>query len=282
MKRSGYRLTSWVLVALLSATVGPTPAERAETENHQKVLIAGITEGPDPIPQIIWVPLDHVYPPIDLPQGRCDGRPDVTKGPAGHPVVTWAYKLRSDSDVALLRWDGSAWAPVEFVVATSANEIDPRAFTSLSGQIHVVFWVPGSPERVYYAQGRPGAFGNPRTVASGARRPSVTQWGGSVLVAFERDLGPGRQQIAVASASLGGSFVETPLFEVERSEPLDVVLHQEGGQLWMDWKSAAAEMAYSKNAKGLWSEPVAVPWNDPTWAGSEDVRKTIRDLVLGH
>ncbi len=271
----------WVLVALLSATAGPTHAQRADPDGHSKVLVAGITEGPDPIPQIFWGGVDRIYPPMDLPPDRSDGRPDVTRDPAGHPVVAWAYKLRGDHDVALLRWSGSAWLPVELVARTAADEIDPRAFASPSGQIHVVWWVPGSPERVDYAQGRPGSFGNPRTVAAGARRPSVTQWGPTVLVAFERDLGPGRQQIAVASAGVGGSFVEAPVLEVQRGEPLDVVLHQEAGQLWMDWKSSAAEMAYSKYSRGRWSEPVAVPWSNPTWAGSEDVRKAIRDLVLG-
>lgn len=263
-----------VLVSLLLLVSGGVAA----ADEAQHVLVVGITEGPDPIPQIVYAESGNVWPPIALDPRRNDGRPHVAKD-GSSPIVVWAYKLSSDHDVALLRWVGGAWAPLEIVAGGPQNEIDPRAFVSSSGLYHVVWWVPGGTPSVQYAQGRPATFGYRQTVASAARRPSVVQWLSSVLIAFERDAAGG-QQIVLATRGAVGAFTQTPLFLVARTEPLDVVIHTEGAKLWMDWKASNTEMAYSTASGTSWSQPQTVPWHDPSWAGTEEVRKTIRQLVL--
>ncbi len=267
-----------ILLLLLPALAGSPLAAGAPPADDQHVLVVAITEGPDPIPQIIWAAPDGIWPPIAVDPGRADGRPHIAHDGSG-PVVVWAYRSGGDHDVALLRWTGAAWAPLEIVAGGPANEIDPRAFVTSSGLIHAVWWVPHPTPVVQYAQGRPGTFGYRQSVAIAARRPSVVQWLGSVLVAFERDAAAG-QQIVLATRGGVGGFTQSPLFQVARTEPLDVVLHAEGGVLWMDWKASDTEMAYSIAAGATWSSPVTVPWHDPSWAGTEEVRATIRQIVL--
>jgi hypothetical protein len=99
-------------------------------------------------------------------------------------------------------------------------------------------------------------------------------------VAYERDSSPGHQEIVLATRGIIGAFSHETLFEIERTDPLDVVLHVEDGLLWMDWKASANEMAYSKKIGGVWTQPTAVPWEDQSWAGAEAARRLIRGLVL--
>lgn len=280
MRSTGTIRTLLVAGAAVSWAAGLIAAEPSGSQGGSPTLVASITEGPDPIPRVIWAPTDRIYPEIPTVPGRDDGRPDVFRDAAGNVIVTWAYRDGADYDVALLRWNGLAWAPVEFVTAGGSDEIDPRAAAGPGGQLHVVWWVAGPAERVYHAQGPPGALGYRQLVATDARRPAVAVVNGAPIIAWERTSGDGRQQIVVASRGFGGTFLPAPLFEVERSEPLDVALHYEGGVLWMDWKASDTEMAYSKRVRGLWTAPITVPWQEPTWEGSEEIRRDIRRIVL--
>ena len=273
--RKRYKLLT--IATLLSASVtGFLLAESGPSS-----LVVGITEGPDPIPRVIWEPNGRIYPGAILGEGRSDGRPDVSLDPAGNPVVAWSYKDGEDTDVALLRWLGEGWSPVDFVTSGSAVELDPRAFVSFGGIQHVVWWLDSPSERVFYVQGQPPrGFGYPELVGREGRRPSVAVLGAAVLVAYERSSAGGSQEIVLASRDALGGFTVQTLFEVEREEPLDVVLHAAGDQLWMDWKSSESEMAFSERVDGVWSTPILVPWADTSWAGSEELRSAIRKLVL--
>jgi hypothetical protein len=281
MTDTGRILKSWLAVLIVFAMVVPAiAAEPAENESDDGVLVAGITEGPDPIPQVIWADADSLYPSMDIPSGRSDGRPDVTEDRDGNPVVTWAYRNGADHDVALLVWGGRSWNPIEFVTSGSANEIDPRTFVDSAGQFDVVWWVPGAVDTVFHVRGTPASFGHPRAVAVGGRRPSVASFGGTTLLAYERDAKAGTQEIVLVSEGTGGAYVSRPLFVVEHAGPLDVALHHGDGRLWMDWRASGTSMAYSTSTNGSWSTPTAVPLADPTWSGTQQTRTLIRQLVL--
>jgi len=271
-KRNGYLLAAVISVALFSYV--PTSAD------DDCALVAGITEGPDPIPHVVWAPIDTFFPSIDLGPGRSDGRPDITEDPHGNPVITWARRQGIAQNIALLRWDGSDWFPVEFVTSGITERKDPRSHAKSSEYFHVVWWVAGATDRVYHTAGRPGAFGSARIVAENARRPSVIQSGMSVYVVYERATVPGSQEIVVATRSPAGSYLETPLFAVQRLGPLDIVIHEVRGRIWMDWKSSDNQMSYTTLVDGVWRAPEVVSWNDPSWAGSEATRVKIRDIVL--
>jgi hypothetical protein len=271
-KRNGYLLAAVISVALFSYV--PTSAD------DDCALVAGITEGPDPIPHVVWAPIDTFFPSIDLGPGRSDGRPDITEDSEGNPVITWIRRQGIARNVALLRWDGSAWLPVEFVTSGITERKDPRSQSKSADYFHVVWWVSGAIDRVYHTQGRPGAFGPARIVAEDARRPSVLQVGMSVYVAYERTTFSGTQEVVVAVRSPGDAYLATPLFAVQRVGPLDIVIHEDGGRIWMDWKSSDTQMSYSTLADGVWSAPEFVSWNDPSWAGSEATRAKIREIVL--
>lgn len=267
-----------VVMATLAVTLWAAQALLAASTDY--VLVAGITEGPDPIPRVIWVPVDRLYPGMQLEPDRSDGRPDVSLDPAGRAVVAWAYRSAAGHEVAVLRWDRTSWGPVRFVTSSPAVELDPRAFVAPGDSLHVVWWVEGPTDRVYYLQPQGGGPGFPQMVASDARRPSVVVAGGEVLLAYERDAAPGRREIVLASRGVLGTFRATPLFEVPYGGALDVVLHYEKGRTWLDWKSGSGVMAYSERVGTSWTAPVTLPWSDPSWAGSEDVRRQIRQIVL--
>lgn len=279
MRRTDPRSTAWIGALLLLVAIGSLSAGPGGANGEGDTIVAGITEGPDPIPQVFWLPGDNIYPSIDTGPLRSDGRPHMTLDPDSHPVVTWAYREGIKRDIALLRWTGARWDGPHFVTHSFIEELDPRAFVSFFDLYHVVWWIDGSTEKVYYTSGHPGEYGYSRIVANG-RRPSVVQWGSSVLVAFERDAGGTQQEIVIATKDMTGQFSLSPIFQVPRSEPLDVVLHLEENQLWMDWIASDSEMAYSTNVNGFWTTPILVPLTSQTWAETEAIRQSIRQLVI--
>ena len=58
------------------------------------------------------------------------------------------------------------------------------------------------------------------------------------------------------------------------------MLHTEWGQLWMDWRDSSTQFAYSEFDGGEWISPTPVPWNDDSWLRLEQIRLTIRNLVV--
>ena len=67
------------------------------------MIILGVIEGPDPIPQVIWEPVRDIDPDLVLNADgalRGDGRPDVAMDPeTGWPHVVWAYFTGPDFDI---------------------------------------------------------------------------------------------------------------------------------------------------------------------------------------
>ena len=86
-----------VAIAVVCATVSSLHAEVAAQVDGPRVgiLILGIIEDPDPIPQIIWTPYRDVDPALQLNGDgaeRGDGLPSIDWLPSSNsPAVIWAY-----------------------------------------------------------------------------------------------------------------------------------------------------------------------------------------------
>jgi hypothetical protein len=261
--------------AEISAEVGP---------NEVGVLVLGIIEGPDPIPQVIWEPIRDVDPGLILnPDGaaRGDGRPDIAIDPVtGWPHVVWAFNNGSDFEIAYSCWDGGGWLEPEFLTAEVADQLDPRIFVD-AGATYVVWWEQGAKSIWLATRPRGGDWELPEHVnGQSGMRPSVVTWGGTILVASEQDDGQGGREIILSTRLEPGDFNSEFVDSSAEDLSLDVVLHAEQGRLWMDWRHSGSEFAYAEYDGANWSPSATVPWTDDSWLMLEQIRQSIRDLVM--
>lgn len=267
------RKPAWVAGWVAAVFLGGAIAALGATN----VLVLAITEGPDPVAQILWLPASLVGQVDPL---KDDGRPDVAY--AGSQItVVWATLVAGGYDIALDRWSGSKWEPKQMLTVGGPNEVDPRV--SVDGAATRVVWWLGASEAVQLLTSQGPTWGAPEYVTppgATGRRPSVALAGTAELVSFERGAAGQVQQIVLATRETGGTFVEQVLFSVLRTKPLDAKLHVEKGHLWIEWKHSDSQFAFSERIGGSWSAPVTVAWSDPTWAGEERTRAFIRGQVL--
>jgi hypothetical protein len=274
---------------LASEVAGIRAEVSADTEHAVALLFLGITEGPDPIPQVIWEPVRDVDPVLFLnPEGgpRGDGRPDAAFDPEhGWPHVVWATRAGTQHDVAYSRWHGGGWTEVELLTSSAADEVDPRLSISAVGTIYVVWW-DRLLERVWMSSLAHGlsswAAPEPVTgIVDSGRRPSILEVDGELLTAYERNSTRAGQEVVVARRVGAGVYVKEVVATAPGDQPLDVILHAEAGLLWADWRHEAGLYAYSVYRDGAWSAPTTVPWTDDSWSRLEEVRRLIRRTVLG-
>jgi hypothetical protein len=281
--------TGALLVAmLLSGSLTILHAESAGncSEFNFYILILGIIEDPDPIPAITYEQIrdDFTDPLLDAVGGqRNDGRPDEAFDPeTGSPVVTWASSSGGDYDIAFAGWTGENWSEIDLVASSSRDELDPRAHIDSFRKTYIIWWTAGSPDKVFLASRGGGAIDwkDQIEVASDARRPSVVTHDDQIVVAFERDLSGGGQEVIVAFLAEDGGVATERLASTMRSERLDAVVHSSGETLWVDWKNSDTEFAYSIRGEAGWSEPAVLTWTDRSWAGEEIMRRLIKVEVL--
>ena len=278
-------------VAALAATVGHLHVHAEVSAdlspNGVSMIVLGIIEGPDPIPQIIWEPVREVDPRLYLnPDGaaRGDGRPDAASDPmTGWPHVVWAWNNGTDHDIAYSRWTGDGWLETEFLTSGMSDEIDPRIFVD-EQTIYVVWWEDGSNKIWVVTRPRDGEWAVSEQVSQALQtgmRPSVVSWAGTVLIAAEGDDGHGGSEIIIATRQAQGGYVTESLGSVSAGDhSLEVVLHTEQGKLWMDWRRSDEEFAYSEFQHGAWGNAATIPWTDDSWLRFEEARLSIRGLVL--
>lgn len=273
-------------LVLLAATAGALRAEVSAdpTATEVCVLVLGIIEGPDPIPQGIWEPVRDVDPVLFLNPdgaGRRDGRPDIAMDPVtGWPHVVWAYNNGFDHDIAYSRWDGDGWLATEFLTSTAADDVDPRIHVD-GDAIYVVWWEENAQSVWLVKRLRLSSWEVPERVnEEPGMRPSVATWGGTVLVVAEAESGQGGRDIVLSTRVGQGEFESEIVGGTPEDLALDVVLHVERGRLWMDWKRAGTEFAYSEFAGETWTPTATVPWTDHSWIAVEEARQRIRNLVL--
>jgi hypothetical protein len=277
-----------LLAAILLSSAFTLHAEFAgnSSEFHFYILILGIIEDPDPIPTISWEQARDgaTDPLLDVDGGlRNDGRPDEAFDPeTGWPVVTWARSAGSGYDIAFSSWTGEHWSEIEFLASSAHDEMDPRAHIDAFRKTFIIWWIAGSPDKVFLTSRAGGVihWKDQTLIANDARRPSVVTHDDWIVVAFERDLAAGGQEVVVAFIAEDGSIATEILAATSRSERLDAVVHSSGRLLWVDWKHSDVEFAYSIMEDAGWSAPVTVPWTDKSWIGEETVRRIIEVEVL--
>ena len=290
MGKRGNRFALCLVVVLLAtAAVGPRAEISADTPQGVLLLMLGlITEGPDPIPQVIWDPVREVDPLLFLnPDGgaRGDGRPDAAFHPdTNWPHVVWAFDAGTDRRIAYSAWIGAKWSPTVLLTSTVADDTDPRIYISASGTVYVVWW-DANLERVWMSTLLVGisTWGDPEPVTGvvdSGRRPSILEWDGTVLTAYERDSTRSGQDVVVATRISEGVYTTETVSTSSSEAPLNVILHDEDGVLWADWRHSDSEYAYSVYANGTWGERVTLPWIAESWTQSEEVRQVIRGVVL--
>jgi len=286
MRRNRWQPTAFLVLAAWLATVGSLRAEVSADPNPIEVgvIILGIIEGPDPIPQVIWEPVRDVDPDLYLNPdgaGRGDGRPDIAiDSVTGWPHVVWAYNLGGDSDIAYSRWNGSAWLETEFLTSSAVDELDPRIFID-DEFTYVVWWEESRSAIRLLKRPRLGAWEPPELIVGNSGvRPSVVAWGATVLVVSETEDGQGGREIVLSTQLGQGSFSTELVGSIPGDVPLDVVLHYEPGRLWMDWRNSNTAFAYSEFAGEVWLPATVVPWPDQSWVKVEAARLYIRHLVL--
>jgi hypothetical protein len=276
------------MVAGLALIVGTIPIGLAEVAIEgvsSSVIVLGIIEGPDPIPQVLWEPVREIDPALVLNRDgaiRGDGRPDITYDPAtGRPFVVWDYNNGGERDIAYSEWLGTAWAPVRFLSTGSEDERDPRAFVEPDGRVQVVWWVTGV-GRVERVEREDGRWSAPETVvASGAERPSIAVWQDSPSVTWERPIaGGGGREIVLSRRSGPDMWTSDVIFTSPRVLPLDSVIHINGGTQWVDWKHAPTALAWSRHDGVDWPAPASVPWDSSTWLGEHAARELARAAAL--
>lgn len=282
------RALGMLLAASLLLAVTPTPAEvrGGPAGDAVYVLILSITEGPDPV--ITWEPIGEWEAGGGKPlnpggEARGDGRPDVAIDPTtGWPLVSWAYWAGTDFDIAFAEWQGEDWSEIEFITSSIENQLDPRSHIDNAGRVRSVWWEQVQAGKLYLAVREPGAtlWTTPQLIQQSGRRPSVVPDGGDLLVAFEADGPRTTQKVGLLTLLAGGGTQETTLATTDRTDPLDVVIHEAGGVFWAEWKHSDELFAYSVRSAEGWSDPVTVPWTDHSWLGEEELRKIIRTEVL--
>jgi hypothetical protein len=250
------------------------------------ILILGIIEDPDPIPTITYEQMrDGSHRPLmDAGGGqRNDGRPDEAFDPeTGWPVVAWASSSGSDYDIAFAGWTGENWSEIDLLASTPRDELDPRAYIDSFRKTYIIWWTAGSPNKVFLTSRAGGAIDwkDQVEVASNARRPSVVTHDDRIVVAFERDLAGGGQEVIVAFLAEDGGIATERLATTTRSDRLDAVVHSSGEILWVDWKNSETEFAYSIRGEAGWSDPAVLTWTDRSRTGEEIMRRLIKVEVL--
>jgi hypothetical protein len=255
----------------------------------------GIIEGPDPIglKDCYGDPTeksatggrkgsktDPILPPGQVQSGH--GRPDFGSNmKTGQPFMVWADRNSREHDIAFTTWTDSGWDRVEYVTSSYLDERDPQAFAAFDGSVHVAWWTDEVTPQVYVARRDLGFDGwtIARQVARGARRPTVAVVDGRVWVAYERDSKSDLRHVVIATELPDGTFAERIVATSDRTQALDVEIHLDAGQLWLDWKQSGREFGFAEWIDGNWSEAKTVPWVDRSWAGERQTRRKIRDLL---
>jgi hypothetical protein len=277
-------------LALAAVAIADSGQSRAEVSADAMpydvgVIVLGIIEGPDPIPQVIWTPIRDIDEELFLdPDGgiRGDGPPDIGIDPVtGNPHVVWAYDTGTDFDIAYAYWSDGGWSEVEFLSWSSHNELDPRIHVD-EDKIHVVWWEQSTSVVRLISRSRNGDWSLDEIVEGHVGvRPSVVTWDGSMLIASETPASQGNKQILVSTGE-GPDFDQETVGTVAGEEALRVVLHAEQGRLWMDWRHSATEFAYTEYDGGDWGPVQTIPWADESWLSFGQARLLIRLMVLAN
>jgi hypothetical protein len=255
-------------------------------------VLHGVVDDPEPIGSI-WL-RHHPHQPglVVLNEGgeaNGDGPPSlVVDFATSTVVVAWAKSNAGLYDVVVSRFDGTGWTSPMTVASASADELDPQVtLDPADGTVHLVYWIDDGNPRVLHRSAPAGttSFGAAQQVSLPgeiALRPSATFHDGELRVAYEvHDYGAGQtpRQISVATLDEQGAFGHEGLTVTQHGEPNWVRIHNERGQLWLDWIDAEGEMGWIRQEGSGWS-PVATEAFETAEEREFHVRGAIRRLAI--
>ena len=189
------KLVAVMLVSVLS--VGLTTAGNREAETPPCPPIAGIIEGPDPIPSRC---LDDF---VDASEDS-----DAAQSPEGDQVVAWADPVGEDHDIALREWTGEGWEATRYLTSELVDEREPNVFLDRDGTLYVAWTRYGDTPQVVFARRDPVSrtWSVDVVVAGNARRPAIVARDGRAVVAFERLVESRKRELVVAVRRIDGGF----------------------------------------------------------------------------
>ena len=66
----------------------------------------------------------------------------------------------------------------------------------------------------------------------------------------------------------------------DHDQILGVELHIDAGRLWLDWRQSGLKIGFAEWVDGSWSEMTTVPLINRSWAGEQQARRSVRELLL--
>ncbi len=295
------RRNSWmilILVLLFSPSIQLHAEVSANRLGDRSVstlmmdLVAGITDGADPIPQLRWIPYRKVHPRWILnPSGaiRRDGRPDLSFHQTGIPFATWAWNNGGDHDIAFAHWTGDRWSDTQFLTHDAADQVDPRIHVTQNGVAWITWAVAGDESKIMVSAKHVGdtSWSPPLRLTAPnemVSRPTIVAQPGAAWVAYERfrgDDGDVTPRVAVRRVTPDESLATNLLFPTTLTSNVDPILHFEEGTVWMEWKFGPDRFAWVVLEGEGQGALHLHPWTDTSWVGVEAVRLEIRRRVLG-
>ena len=246
-------------------------------------------------------PWGRVRDQIDAGQVLNEGGDLNGDGPAafsinpqtGFPEVVWAWFDGSDHEIALSRWDGTAWTSPELLTDNSVEDLDPAIDFAADGTRKVTWWQEGGTPQVWYRiQGTTEDWQPPErvtAVSDDGSRPDVADDAGLARVTYQLANG-GVTEIVVSTRHdvwEKETIASTAYAGPAGDGDIDPRIHVRGDKLWVDWVDGEGLMAYCvfHGAEG-WSSPQTEGYSWNAQAGEteamvrEGARVRIRLNVL--
>lgn len=281
MIRKRPTLGGCLLLALLIGSAGSLHAE-VTCENLDDfdaieclfLLIAGITEEPDPLtmpdgPQAVGegvIPSEGVTVPV----------PQVATG-GGLTVAVWEEIDDGEAgDIMFAEWRPGGWQNLALTIG-SIDERDPQVDVADDGTVYVTWWEVEVPRQIRVARRDPvtqqWSFPVEFSQLFGGSRPTVLAVGSEVLVAYERRVWSGGQEVVVQGAGSGHSLAEpVVLARTYREAPLAIELHPHGTRPYIDWIHQDGYFGYSEYVNGQWGASLSTrPLTQRANSGRRDI-----------
>jgi len=220
-----------------------------------------------------------------------DRAPAFTIDPAtGNPEVAWAWWDGTDYEIALSRWTGSSWSAWEILTDNAVDDLDPSITIDPAGTRRVSWWRADSPPQVWLLERFEGGGDwapeeRVTQVVEDGSRPAVVAVSGLVRVAYQRE-GAGEREVVVSTRE--GTWQPEVLATTGYQGPggdgdIDVVAHQKGTTLWVDWVEADGVLAYRvyDPQTDMWEPKQTQGYSWDPGAGETEywARETARTLI---
>jgi hypothetical protein len=203
-------------------------------------------------------------------------------------MAAWARNAPGGYDIVVSRFLEGAWTPMEFVVDSAADELDPMlVFDESTDTVHLLYWIHDGSPRVMHRQApsdlsswsAPTQISQPGEIAV---RPSGAMHAGVLLVVYELhtlgyDTTPRQIMLATPQGQVYSSEILATTQHAGENWPQ---AHSSLDKLWIDWIDTADEVAWSRQlSDGPW-EPILTEYFATLEEREYRVRRTVQILAM--